>query len=171
MYKRPYLANCGALKYLRLDDLAADEEPEPLYVYSCFTKPGKQNYVVIQQAGLANSGQHRPIPTEPDHYFVHRDMIDNRDEPVPAFFKKLQSVQRERLFDHARSVFKDWRPDNHVTQQKCLEHDFKYWKVANFCKNPMEVEAVKRVVELNFVQLKRVFHFLMSKSIYPGIGW
>lgn len=54
---------------------------------------------------------------------------------------------------------------------KCLEHDFKYWKTANFIKNPDDNEAVKKVITENIVPLKKVFHYLMASSVYPGIGW
>ena len=63
------------------------------------------------------------------------------------FFKKLGNVQKEREFDHAKSVFKDWKKDNAIILDKCLEHDFKYWKTPNFCKNPDEQENVMRVVK------------------------
>ena len=91
------------------------------------------------------------IPTEPTNFYIHRDVIDNREEAIPPFFKKLQSKQKERLFDHAKSVFREWRPDTSATLAKCLENDVKYWKTANFCKNPDEAEAVKRVVTQHFV--------------------
>jgi hypothetical protein len=170
LFKRPYLANSAMLKHLPLDSHEVDD-PEQLYVFPCFLKPGKQTYAVISEPNLANSDQEVEIPADPANFFFHRDIIENRDEEIPAFFKKLQSVQKERLFDHAKSVFRDWRPDNQAMLAKCLEHDFKYWKVANFCKDPEEYEKVKPVISKYFSALKKVFHYLIAKSQYPGIGW
>ena len=104
-------------------------------------------------------------------YFFHKDIVENRDEDIPAFYKKLTSKQKERVFDHAKSVFKEWRPDNDAVFAKCLEHDFKYWKVANFTKDPFEVERVKELIAKHSEAIKKAFHFLIAKSQYPGIGW
>lgn len=170
LYQRPYLANSAMLRHLPLDSHDLDE-PEQLYVFPCFLRPGKQTYAVISAPNLANSEHEVEIPRDPAKYFFHRDIVDNRDEDIPAFFKKLQSVQKERLFDHAKSVFREWRPDNEAMLAKCLEHDFTHWKVANFCKDPDEAEKVKRVISKHFPALKKVFHYLIGKSQYPGIGW
>ena len=75
------------------------------------------------------------------------------------------------MFDHSNSVFRDWKPDTPASLEKMLEHDYTHWKAARFCKDPEELERVKRVVRLNIEFIKKVFHFLISKSLYPGIGW
>ena len=47
-YKKPHMANGEYLHGLNRPD------HEQLYVFPCFIRPGKQNYVVIQEDGLAN---------------------------------------------------------------------------------------------------------------------
>jgi len=47
-YKKPHMANG---EYLHGPNHDAQEQ---LYVFPCFARPGKQNYVIIQEDGLAN---------------------------------------------------------------------------------------------------------------------
>lgn len=66
-------------------------------------------------------------------------------------------------------MFKDWKPDNQALYDRCLEHDFKCWKVPKFVKDPDELENVKRIIKAKFPILKEVYHFLISASNFPGI--
>ena len=134
-------------------------------------RPGKHTYAVIQKNNFANQPYEMYTPQETENYYIHKEIVDNREEAIPPFYKKLQNIQKERLYDHAKSVFRDWKPDTVAMINKCLEHDFKYWKTANFIKNPDDNEAVKKVITENIVPLKKVFHYLMASSVYPGIGW
>lgn len=164
-YKKPFVCNATFLPSI-------DPANEQLYVLPCFARPGRQSYVVVQADDLAsNPSEQTQLPTSPANYFIHREIFENRDEEVAAFSKKMKNIQKERVFDHANSVFREWKPDSAIMLEKCLEHDFKYWKGVRFCKDPDELELVKKVVKQNFVFLKKVFHFLSSKSLFPGLGW
>jgi hypothetical protein len=110
------------------------------------------------------------MPSNPDRYFVHHDCIENRDEDIPPFAKKAGTSEKDREFTFAGSVFRSWMPDSQAVLDKCLAHDFKYWKCSKFIKSSEEEEKVEEVIRSNFVYLKKVYHYLQCKSNYPGIG-
>ena len=90
-----------------------------------------------------------PMTLNNENYYLHNVIIENRDELVRAEARPLKNKVVERLFDHATSVFKEWKPDSPFVISKVLEHDFGYWKAANFCKDPEELERVKVVMRQN----------------------
>lgn len=109
------------------------------------------------------------LPIDHFSYYVHKEIVECRDEPVPPFCKAMKNTVKERAFDHANSVFRDWKPDNQAVYDKCLDHDFKVWKVHKFVKDPDELEAVKRAIKSKFPILKEVYHYLIASSNFPGI--
>ena len=141
-------------------------------MYPCFMKPGKQRYVIIRKENLANNMlEAQELPESLESYYIHKEIADNRDEEIVPHYKKMKNKQKERFFNHASSVFKGWTPDNATTLEKCLDHDFKQWKVPNFVKDPDELEAVKKVIAGKFPVLKDIYHHLVAASNWPGIGW
>jgi hypothetical protein len=77
-------------------------------------RPGKHNYVVIQDDDepLANNpSENVMLPDDDSVYYIHKNIVENRDEEVVHFAKPTKSIKRERYFVHATSVFKDWKPD------------------------------------------------------------
>jgi hypothetical protein len=71
----------------------------------------------------------------PEHYFMHKDIIDNREEDVPHFSKAAKTEKKEIVFDHANSVFSQWKPDAPASIDKQISHDMIYWKLWKFLKN------------------------------------
>lgn len=82
----------------------------------------------------------------------------------------MKNVVKERYWDLSNSVYKDWRKDNEQIYEKCLEHDFKFWKVPKFLKDPDELEEVKKVIQSNFPILKDYYQYLIAVSNFPGIA-
>ena len=109
------------------------------------------------------------LPIDHFSYYIHKEIVECRDEAILPFFKSMKNVVKERGFDHAGSVFRDWKPDNQAMIDKCLEHDFKVWKVHKFVKDPDELENVKRIIKAKFPILKEVYHYLIASSNFPGI--
>jgi len=83
----------------------------------------------------------------------------------------MRIVKKQREFKHETSCFKDWKFDSESVLEKCLEHDFTFWKAARFCKDPDELTRVKKIIKENFKEIKEIYHYLISKSSYPAIGW
>lgn len=163
-YKKPFMAN-GEL-------LAEIDHPdeEQLYVFPCFLKPGRQNYVVVQEDDIAcNTVEAVDMPRDVDNYYVHKCIVESRQEDIALWSKPLRGGEKTREFRHATSVFGSWKPDNKATLAKCLEHDFALWKLPRFCKDPDEQERVMDKVKEYFPLIKEVYHCLISKSNYPYI--
>ena len=76
----------------------------------------------------------------------------------------------QRVFKKETSVFKDWKEDTPQILSKAMEHDEKEWKAMRFIKDPVEVEACKRVIQQNFQKLKDVFITLASRSNFPTVS-
>ena len=83
-------------------------------------------------------------------------MSDIRQEPIPAFAKKLRRNEDCETFNKEMSVFKDWKEDNDETIRACLQHDLKYWKVKKICKRE-DYEAILAIIERRFRSLKEIF--------------
>lgn len=60
-------------------------------------------------------------------------------------------------FDKEHSVFKDWKEDNKYTVDKCLKHDFYYWKCKKFIKDKNELSMIQNIFRENFSDLKEIF--------------
>jgi len=111
------------------------------------------------------------MPLDPACYFWHRDIVDLREESIPLFAKQLKNTVKERVYDHANSVFKDWIPDDAKAVDQMLKHDFTYWKVPRFVKDANEQESCKFIIKQNIAQLMKVWHYLRCKSLFPGVGF
>lgn len=66
------------------------------------------------------------------------------------------------------SVWGNWRDDTPSVVKQCLKHDFKYWKVPRFVKDPKQVELVQQVVEKYFDLLKAEHIQMAASSIFPA---
>lgn len=163
-YKRPFLGNGQ-----NLSD-AQHPHNEQLYVFPCFMRPGRQNFVVIADDGIGNQTEETlDMPDDQDLYYIHKCIVENREEDVCEFSKPLMTKKKERKFILEESVFKDWKPDTKHTLEKCLEHDMQFWKLTRLIKIEEEQEIVKELIKKYFPKLKEVYHFLLSKSRYPNI--
>ena len=66
-------------------------------MFPCYMKPGKQNYVVVQEEDLATNMEEKvPLPVDEFSYHVHKEIVESREEAVLPFFKKMKNVIRER---------------------------------------------------------------------------
>lgn len=118
---------------------------------------------------MTNDAEKKELPDEELSYYIHKDIVENRDEEIIPFFKKMKNVVKERYWDLSNSVFKDWRKDNESIYEKCLEHDFKFWKVPKFLKDPDELEEVKKIIKAKLPILKDFYQYLIAISNFPGI--
>jgi len=135
-YKKPFMGNGELLKSVQ------HPEEEQLYVYPCFIRPGKQNYVVIQEDELANQTEERvELPDDTSSYYFHKSMVENRMEEAISFNKPMKMGTKENLFRLENSVFKNWKQDTQSILEKCYDHDILHWKTAKFWKkNDRELE-------------------------------
>ena len=104
-FKRPFIANGQYLASM------LNNHTEPLYVFPCFMKPGRQNYVVIQEDDLANQPTYEALPTDEDAYFIHKCIVENRVEEVPVYTKPMKMGKKERKFKHEKSIWATWKKD------------------------------------------------------------
>lgn len=163
-YKKPFLGNGDLLQEIGHPD------EEQLYVLPCFLKSGRQNYVIIQKDGLAcNAEAEVDLPRGPYNYHVHKCIVEGRQEDIALWHKPLKNGSKVRKFKHELSVFSQWKPDNKASLERCLEHDFSFWKLARFCKDPDEQDLCKAKVKEYFPQIKEVYHALIARSHYPTI--
>ena len=91
-YKKPFLANG---EYLTKARKKHSQGEEPLYVFPCFMRPGKQNYIIINEYGLAKQSTssfipNKKMPTDIDCYYIHKCIAINRQEDVPIFTKPMK---------------------------------------------------------------------------------
>jgi hypothetical protein len=75
------------------------------------------------------------------------------------------------VFKKEHSVFNLWKEDTKSKLQACLRHDFENWKLQRFVKDPDEQRRVEEIITKNFAGIKSVFHFEISKSLFPCISW
>ena len=111
------------------------------------------------------------MPTDIDCYYIHKCIAINRQEDVPIFTKPMKLLKKEREFRLDNSPFREWRLDKQDTLDKCLEHDFELWKISRFCKDGGDVEKCKEVIKSYFNEIKEIYHYQISKSNFPSIGW
>ena len=121
-YKKPFMGNGELLKSVQ------HPEVEQLYVYPCFIRPGKQNYIVIQDDDLANQREEIELPEDETCYYFHKAIVENRLEDVHPFSKPMKMGVKENVFRLDTSVFKKWKQDSQPILDKCLDHDFLHWK-------------------------------------------
>lgn len=57
-------------------------------------------------------------------------------------------VQQEviKLFNHATSVFKPWKPDTKKTIQRCTENDLLSMNLAKLAKTPEDMAKLTAVI-------------------------
>lgn len=163
-YKKPFMANGE-----HLTEIGHPDE-EQLYVFPCFMRAGRQNYIVVQEDDLAcNTVEAVDMPRDTDAFYIHKCIVDSRPEDIALWSKPLKHGEKARVFQHAASVFSQWKPDNKATLAKCLEHDFSFWKLPRFCKDPDEQARVMDKAREYFPQIKEVYHCLIARSSYPNI--
>lgn len=64
-------------------------------------RPGRHLYAVI----LPERDNGRPL------YFLHKCIVQRRDEDPPIKVKEIKFKQFVRVFEKHNSVFRDWIPD------------------------------------------------------------
>ena len=80
---------------------------------------------------------------------------------------KKNAIQRK--FHRETSVFNKWKLDDKHIYKKCLEHDFRWWKIKKFMKFQTEkdlkdIENLKNAIQTHFERLKATHLLLASKS-------
>ena len=152
---------------------------ERTYVLPLLIKPGRTHFFVrdVFDINITTDIMHRRRETlnsrvdtvssnpEAHHKFWYsRHIVDLREEPVPKIPKILKRAFKSETFVKEYSVFKDWREDTKHTLEKSLIHDFKYWKVAKFIKEPDEYVKIQRILTDNFVDLKEIFMQVVARG-------
>ncbi|CDW89852.1 UNKNOWN [Stylonychia lemnae] len=162
LYRRPYLVNGQFLERF------SDRTQEQLYVYPCFIRAGKHSYIV---------------KNTDDDYFLHKMIAPFREEDIPVYIKQSKMKVFSRVFKKETSVFRDWKEDNDQILARCCDHDYKYWKIPRFVKDPGEVcKSINHLIYLqqqkcfdyviqNFTKLKEIFITIASRSSFPNISW
>lgn len=157
-YKRPNLVNSSAKE--QLNNLG-----HPLYVYPTFMKSGKQYYMV----------KHKTKDTGEVKWFPNHCIVRFREEEIFEYDIKLKRNVAPRRFIKEVSVFAKWKLDDSHTVKKCLEHDFRWWKLSKFIKNKSdkdrhEIEQLKNAIRKHFDSLKAIHLQMASKSMFPAVS-
>ena len=137
----------------------------PLYIYPTFMKSGKQYYMV----------KHKTKSTDEVKWYPNDCIVRFREEEIFEYDIKLKRNIEYRRFIKETSVFAKWKLDDTHIVKKCLEHDFRWWKLSKFTRNKtdrdrLDNEELKNSIKKNFEYLKSIHLFLASKSIYPSIS-
>lgn len=74
---------------------------------------------------------------------------------------------RENKFEKAYSVFKLWKEDTPEILGRALAHDYKYWKVKKFIKDPQELKEIMEITQRHFPMLKSLFLQTVAKGSDP----
>ena len=87
-------------------------------------RPGQQNFIVLQQDGLASQDPYgcqkvSELPEDVGYYYIHKCIVINRKED-PVVFTKPISLEKVRIFKIDQSVFRDRRIDNDAIYDLCL---------------------------------------------------
>lgn len=118
-YKKPFMSNGE-----HLGEIGPSDEDQ-LYVFPCYMRPGRQNYIVVNEEDLACSPKEEvAMPTDASFYYIHKCLVENRQEEVINWGKPMKSAVKERKFKHELSPFGGWKPDTSALLDKILEHDF-----------------------------------------------
>ena len=56
-------------------------------------------------------------------YYLHRMLAPIRIDPIPVSIKETKRIERVRVFEKVKSVFKDWVEDTPEMIRDCIEHD------------------------------------------------
>jgi len=104
----------------------SSDEPEKVYVFAAFMKPGMHKYSVL----MRRPG-HQLELTTPETFCVSPFRGH-----VKLSFKEYRKTDVERLFDKDKSVFKDWKEDNLAKLHKGFEHELSYSRIPKFIKEP-----------------------------------
>jgi len=150
-YKKPSLINAEKKDLI-------DRQDVPLYLYPTFLRSGKQHFVV--RSTDRSTGKCKWYPSE--------CIANFREEEVFTYRKDVKKLQIVRRFIKETSVFAQWKLDDANTIKKCLEHDFKYWKVSKFLKDKLDYNNLAECVKQNFPKLKAIHLYLCAKSNFPS---
>ena len=80
--------------------------------------------------------------------------------------KKFIRALKENKFEKQYSVFKNWKEDTSYTYDRCLQHDFKYWKCPKFTKDPDDLKECISIIKENFADIKEIF---LQVAAYYGL--
>ena len=79
------------------------------------------------------------------------------------------------MFKKPVSVFARWKTDSENVRDKSLyDHDFTFWKLEKFVKDPDQRNKVESVIFDNFFKLKSTFIEIAAETAFPfmsALGW
>ena len=140
-------------------------DPDKTFILPIFIKPGRTHFILrtqsdarikdkIDKGGRVRIKNYQRREDAHFSFYYNRHIVLPRAEKVPAckfgknisdmnltiFFtlidhKVLKLPENVEKFDKASSVFSNWRRDDKLTIEKCLNNDFGNWKVDRFVKN------------------------------------
>ena len=100
----------------------------PLYVFTTYMRTGKQYYSI----------KHKVKETGEIKWYANDCIVRFREEDIFEFGKRLKKDVIKRVFIKETSVFNKWKLDDKHIIKRCLEHDFRWWKVKKFMKYKSE---------------------------------
>lgn len=136
-------------------------EPEHVYVFAAFMRPGKHKYSVL----MGKPGRRLEM-TAPETFCVSPFRGH-----LKLSFKEYKKEDVARNFEKDKSVFKDWKEDNLAKLQKGFELEMSYSRVPKFVKDPTVQQEIFSLLQANRSMLKTVFLMLCSSSSYPSLSW
>lgn len=112
---------------------------EDIYVIVQIFRPGRHLFSTClpQKNGL------------PPKFFLHRILVQKRDEEPAVRAKTVKTRTFIRVFDKRNSVFRDWLPDTKEVLFESMDHDMKLWRCGRFIKSDFELESVMEAVKNN----------------------
>jgi hypothetical protein len=144
----------------------AYNENDQMYHFIDYIPPGLHHY---QIALVRDSNySHQKILVETD---LNVDMREKEIKPNLDFTSSPSPKKLKKSFDHARSVFAEFRIDCDSVAKICFQNDFKFIKLHNFMHKPEEIEKVYIILEKEFINIKNVFlHYLANSVNYPFLN-
>lgn len=91
-----------------MDSGDESEEIGEVFIYPCFLKPSKTNFL---------------FGTPESDFFLHQFLVPQRIDPIPENVKVIRTLVKVRKFERHNSVFKDWVEDNPTIISNCMDHD------------------------------------------------
>ena len=92
-----------------------------------------------------------------------------RAEDIPQFVKTMKVSQKQRAYDHTKSIFSKWRQDTTSSLNFAFREDIKLWKGFRFIKDEDDRTATENVLNEHYKILKEVYTNAVSMSSYPSM--
>ena len=78
--------------------------------------------------------------------FLYKLDVPARGEEIPQFVKTMKTTQKQRAYEHGKSIFSKWRHDTASSLSFAYKEDIKLWKGFRFIKDEDDRVMTEKVL-------------------------